>query len=133
MAAETSRGTVFCRDCGAEISERAEICPKCGIRQQGQPSRTGSAFSQYSIFTWVAAVLFAVLTFPVGLLIPAYFFVKASRDEPPNQTPLEVWTVILLGIFGIAAVEIGGRDGAKVLWGILAALLILFILFIITL
>ena len=25
--------TVFCRDCGSEISRRAEICPKCGIRQ----------------------------------------------------------------------------------------------------
>jgi TM2 domain-containing membrane protein YozV len=24
----------FCRDCGAEIRENAEICPKCGIRQQ---------------------------------------------------------------------------------------------------
>jgi TM2 domain-containing membrane protein YozV len=26
--------TVYCRDCGAQISERAEICPECGIRQK---------------------------------------------------------------------------------------------------
>ena len=25
---------VFCRECGAEISEKAEICPKCGVRQK---------------------------------------------------------------------------------------------------
>lgn len=25
---------VYCRDCGSEISARAEICPECGIRQQ---------------------------------------------------------------------------------------------------
>lgn len=27
--------TVFCRDCGTKISEKAEICPECGIRQKG--------------------------------------------------------------------------------------------------
>jgi TM2 domain-containing membrane protein YozV len=26
--------TKFCSDCGAEISAKAEICPKCGVRQQ---------------------------------------------------------------------------------------------------
>lgn len=34
MASNTSPETVFCRDCGEEISERAEICPHCGIRQK---------------------------------------------------------------------------------------------------
>lgn len=29
----SERTTKFCTDCGAEISIRAEICPKCGIRQ----------------------------------------------------------------------------------------------------
>lgn len=24
---------VFCRDCGTSISDKAEICPNCGIRQ----------------------------------------------------------------------------------------------------
>jgi len=27
------RTTKFCTDCGAEINVRAEICPKCGVRQ----------------------------------------------------------------------------------------------------
>ena len=36
--------------------------------------------------------------------------------------------MILLGIFGIAAVELGGRTGAKILWGIAAALIVLSIL-----
>jgi TM2 domain-containing membrane protein YozV len=29
-----SQGEVYCRDCGAVISEKAEICPECGVRQQ---------------------------------------------------------------------------------------------------
>ena len=30
-------GEVYCRDCGTVISERAEICPECGVRQQDPP------------------------------------------------------------------------------------------------
>ena len=29
---------VYCRDCGAVISEKAEICPECGVRQQSPES-----------------------------------------------------------------------------------------------
>jgi TM2 domain-containing membrane protein YozV len=29
---------VYCRDCGSIISERAEICPDCGVRQHDPPS-----------------------------------------------------------------------------------------------
>ncbi|WP_255149353.1 zinc ribbon domain-containing protein [Halorarius halobius] len=28
---------VFCRNCGAVISEEAEICPECGVRQRDPP------------------------------------------------------------------------------------------------
>lgn len=28
---------VFCRDCGAVISDQAEICPNCGVRQRDPP------------------------------------------------------------------------------------------------
>ena len=28
-----SRSTKFCTNCGAEIDNRAEICPQCGVRQ----------------------------------------------------------------------------------------------------
>lgn len=130
MATETAGGTVFCRDCGAEINERAEICPECGIRQRGEsaPEKEGGTFAQYSVIVWVASLIVGLLSFPVGLVIPAYFYIKASGDSPPDQTPLEVWTVILLGLFGIIAVEVGGRKGAKVLWGILAAFILLIFL-----
>lgn len=28
----------YCRDCGAPINARAEICPKCGVRQFAPPN-----------------------------------------------------------------------------------------------
>lgn len=37
-------GEVYCRDCAAIISAKAEICPRCGVRQTGAmpvvPART---------------------------------------------------------------------------------------------
>jgi|SRR5947209_8071871 len=33
MSASMSSTEKHCRDCGAVISSRAEICPKCGVRQ----------------------------------------------------------------------------------------------------
>ena len=86
---------------------------------------TDSLTDQYSIIVWLAAVLVGLLTIPVGLLIPAYFYLKADRGEASRQSTLEIWTVILVGIFGIAAVELGGRKGAKILWGIVVALFVL--------
>lgn len=32
---------MFCKNCGAQISDLAVICPKCGAAQQPQPAQTG--------------------------------------------------------------------------------------------
>lgn len=32
----------FCKDCGEIINEKAEICPKCGVRQLPAPSSLSS-------------------------------------------------------------------------------------------
>ena len=38
-SADRERGPneAFCRNCGAVISDRAEICPECGVRQRPPP------------------------------------------------------------------------------------------------
>lgn len=36
-SAKPGDGEVFCRDCGAVITAKAEICPECGVRQQAPP------------------------------------------------------------------------------------------------
>ena len=89
---------------------------------------TDALTDQYSELVWLAAILVGLLTLPIGLLVPAYFYIKADRGEGKSQSALEIWTVILTGILGIAAVELGGRKGAKILWGIIAALFVLSIL-----
>jgi TM2 domain-containing membrane protein YozV len=34
-------GEKFCSDCGNLINEKAEICPRCGVRQSAPPSSFG--------------------------------------------------------------------------------------------
>ena len=40
MTASVATSESFCRDCGSVIKARAEICPKCGVRQRS--ASTGS-------------------------------------------------------------------------------------------
>jgi len=35
------KGTKFCVNCGGEIDYKAEVCPKCGVRQPSMASATG--------------------------------------------------------------------------------------------
>ncbi|MBC9985424.1 zinc ribbon domain-containing protein [Haloferax sp. AS1] len=60
---ERGPGEAFCRDCGAVIDARAEICPECGVRQRDPPkSSVDSALDD--LFEggnpFIAAVLSAV-------------------------------------------------------------------------
>ncbi len=89
---------------------------------------TESLTDQYSTIVWIAAIGVGLLTFPIGLVIPAYFYIKANKGQGTAQSGLEILTAIALGIFGIAAVELGGRKGAMILWAIVAALFVLTLL-----
>lgn len=71
---------------------------------------------EFSELAVVASAVVSVLTFPFGLAVPGYLYLKANRSEGSEMSGLEVWTAILGGIPGIAAVEIGGRTGAKMFW-----------------
>lgn len=50
---------VFCRDCGQIISERAEICPECGVRQHAPRSQGSDVLDGGNPF--LAALLSALL------------------------------------------------------------------------
>lgn len=55
----------FCRDCGAAISARAEICPRCGVRQT---SPLGAlAYTADNGKSKIAAALFAIFLGSLGV------------------------------------------------------------------
>jgi TM2 domain-containing membrane protein YozV/ribosomal protein L40E len=55
----------FCTDCGSVISARAEICPKCGVRQLPAPGVIGVTTPGGK--NRIAAALFALLLGGVGI------------------------------------------------------------------
>ena len=99
---------------------------------QHSSARKSSLTDHYSLLVWLAASIVGLLTIPVGLLVPGYFYMKASNGTANGHTALEIWTGILLGISGIAAVELGGRQGAKILLGLaLGAVLLVVVLLVV--
>ena len=46
----TANSTKYCRDCGAEINVKAEICPKCGVRQTSSTGKSKIAAGLFGIF-----------------------------------------------------------------------------------
>jgi TM2 domain-containing membrane protein YozV/ribosomal protein L40E len=49
----------FCSECGAVIKAKAEICPKCGVRQFGQPNTINLGPVAANGKSRIAAALFA--------------------------------------------------------------------------
>lgn len=50
MTVSIAQGESYCRDCGGVIQARAEICPKCGVRQRMMPSAGGRTRTSAAIF-----------------------------------------------------------------------------------
>jgi len=88
----------------------------------------GSIFDDYTTVQWIAGIIVGLLTFPIGLLIPIYFYIKTSNGTAKEQGAWEAWAVILVGIIGIVAVELGGETGAKIALALLLVVPILIVL-----
>jgi hypothetical protein len=69
---------------------------------------------QYTDVQWIAALIMPFLTFPIGAVIPAYFYLKASNGDGRAQGQWKAWGVILMDVIGIAAVELAGETGGKI-------------------
>ena len=67
MATQVVKGAKekFCFDCGSAINARAEICPRCGVRQHAPPGFIGP--STASGKNRIAAALFAIILGGVGI------------------------------------------------------------------
>ena len=57
----------FCSDCGSVIKIKAEICPKCGVRQMAAPSSIDLAATAPNGKSKLAAALFALFLGGIGI------------------------------------------------------------------
>lgn len=65
IASQKAADEKFCSDCGQIIKAKAEICPKCGVRQMAPPSSLGSVAPNGK--SRLAAALFALLLGGLGI------------------------------------------------------------------
>lgn len=69
--------TKYCADCGEQINSKAEICPKCGVRQVKKKSTKTII---------MVLVILAALGLGATLLVPV-IFVAASGREKTRMVP----------------------------------------------
>lgn len=67
MSNHPTTPTKFCHACGELIDIRAEICPKCGVRQPMSPSNSVMGSTTPSGRSRLAAALFALLLGGLGI------------------------------------------------------------------
>jgi hypothetical protein len=120
----------YCTNCGAKMSSDSLFCGDCGseigsgntdTNQEYNPGATADTIaekvsdksdekwqSEYSTFVWVTSGIVALITFPLGLMIPAYFYFKASKGDGSSQSTAEIATVLLFNVLGMIVVELIG-------------------------
>jgi TM2 domain-containing membrane protein YozV len=54
----------YCTECGMVINIKAEICPKCGVRQ---PAIASSAISEPNGNRWISCLLLCFFLGPLGV------------------------------------------------------------------
>jgi hypothetical protein len=111
-----------CPECGTRVED--DTCPSCGETKPAEIRAEDYGLTdKYSPLQWLGAGAIGLLTFPVGLVVPGYLYYKCKNGSAIKQSPLETWTAILMSIIGIVAVELGGRKGAMISWGVFASLM----------
>lgn len=57
----------FCSECGEIISKKAEICPKCGVRQLGAQNTASSIIKQILKWILIIFLIFFIIGFIAGI------------------------------------------------------------------
>lgn len=117
-----------CQECGASINKKAEICPKCGVRQKGMVSKLalllftffggGIGLHKFYLRKYVQGALYLLFFWAwiPGLIAFIEFIVYACTSEERLN---EKYESVSAG--GIVIVAVAGVFGLVALVGILAA------------
>jgi TM2 domain-containing membrane protein YozV len=87
---EKKTGDAFCRQCGETISQYAEICPKCGVRQKSEKNPGTAAVLSFLVvglgqiyngeigkgllFMFIAVICFLLISVVIGLfMLPGFW------------------------------------------------------------
>src|ERR1700756_4735144 len=72
-----------CKECGAEISEQAESCPRCGIKGAGRRSRTW--IDSLNAVSGTLTAVVGTLVIPVAGATLAWVTFNYKKQSEENQ------------------------------------------------
>ena len=82
---------MFCKNCGAEVSEKAYICTKCGYKL-----KKGRSIDSKGGGVWNTDTLFAVLFPLIGIIL--YFVFQETNPEKASKCAKGAAIGIMIGI-----------------------------------
>jgi RNA polymerase subunit RPABC4/transcription elongation factor Spt4 len=74
---------IKCKECGAEISENAESCPRCGIKGAGRRSRTW--IDSLNVVSGTLTAVFGTLVIPAAGAALAWFTFVYQKSKQENE------------------------------------------------
>jgi hypothetical protein len=123
-----SKPVKFCRECGAEINAKAEICPKCGVRTEISRSVAKEGFSfekfvaGYIVKFWglspflkivagfltslfIAPILISIFVFVSSLLSAGLMYGSMYGARDIGFAAIFAFILVLLGWIGAILIE----------------------------
>lgn len=67
---------IKCKECGGEVSSKADACPKCGVRLKGKPSGCIVGF-----FKLIGGIVGAI----IGLMVATSFLSSGDKRDPVQE------------------------------------------------
>jgi hypothetical protein len=115
----------YCTNCGAEISDLAAACPKCG-HPRNLVAAPGARRTETTAVVALVLGIFGIIGCPVVLSVPAIIVGNQARQKLRADPTLEGeslaragvilgWVGVVLGVIGIAIgvllLALGSRSG----------------------
>src|ERR1700756_5947622 len=74
---------IKCKECGAEISDQAESCPRCGIKGTGRRSRTW--IDSLNVISGTLTAVVGTLVIPVAGATLAWVTFNYKKQSEENE------------------------------------------------
>src|ERR1700751_6001815 len=83
MWREKAMALIKCKECGAEISESAESCPRCGINRAGRKRRVW--LDSLNVVSGTLTAVFGTLVIPAAGAALAWFTFVYQKNSQENE------------------------------------------------
>lgn len=82
---------VKCKECGEEVSSKAEKCPKCGVQIARKPIGCGGAMAIFILLGVIGASMSSIMGSGGGETSSTAAVAEESKSPPAEKVPGEQW------------------------------------------